>query len=59
MAKHDGWVVKSYYTKTPALLPWTFALKRKGAIQKWGAGWEKGRKAGWQKLVKVKLVEVD
>ncbi len=56
--KYDGWVVISFYTKTPTLLPWTFSLTRKGAIQNWGIGWEKGRKAGWQKVVKVKLVEV-
>ena len=56
--KHDGWVVKSCYGKTPSLMFWTFSLRRNGAIRNWGAGWETGRKKGWLKVVKVKLVEV-
>ncbi len=57
--EHDGWVVKSFFSTIPTLLPWTFALTRKGAIQNWGLGWKQGSRLGRLKVVKVKLIEVE
>ena len=63
MKKYDGWVIKSFYAKNPFLLIGTFHETRKEVIDWYEISvepfWEKERRKGYLKIVKVRLVEVE
>ena len=63
MNNYDGWVIKSLYTRTPFLMPWSFNETRRGVIEWYefstSDDWKKERRKGRLKIVKVKLVEVE
>ena len=60
---YDGWCLKSYYGRSPWLVPDSFHVYRREVIEQfenaYGHGyWEKEQKKGHYKIVKVKLVEI-
>ena len=61
MKGYDGWVMKTFYSRTPTLMPWSFHETRKEVIEWYvlntGDDWKKERQKGQLKIVKVKLVE--
>ncbi len=61
--KYDGWVIKLQFKRKAYFLAWHFREKRTDVIKDFneitGGGWEKYRRRGTHKLVKVKLVEVE
>jgi len=64
MKKHDGWTVKSYWTKNPFLVCHFFGTTRHKSLSTvyfimGRKTWIKRRRQGYLKLVKVKLVEVE
>lgn len=62
--KYDGWCIKNIWADPPDILPWFFERTKEMVIAKYekmrGRGmWEKKRKSGHLKLVRVRLVEVE
>lgn len=64
MVKHDGWTTKELRRRKFYLHASDFREKRtdviKGFDRLMGKGeWDKYRRNGWMKIVKVKLVEIE
>lgn len=64
MKKYDGWVIKTFRPRNPYIIIGYFQETRKEVIKRFedlfGEGeWQKERRKGYLKLVKVKMIEVE